>query len=208
METEKKLEQQGLTLVEQAHEIKITTDAQYESASEFLLSTKALQTQIKGHHADMKQKAHATWKEIVAREKGLLEPVAAAEGVVKGLMQKFLRAREERQRKVLAAREEKAVEVERERREIEEAAAKKGEEPPPPPPVKAAKKLKARPKPAGVVVRKVWKFEVVDVEEMNPAFMVPDRSAIRQAVETLGVGAAAAVGGIRVWQEDSIGARG
>ena len=63
-------------------------------------------------------------------------------------------------------------------------------------------------KPKGVVVRKVWKIDVIDVDKMDRAFMQPDMEAIRQAVETLGKASVAAVGGIRVWQEDSIGARG
>ena len=66
----------------------------------------------------------------------------------------------------------------------------------------------AVPDVAGVHTRKTWKFEILDAAGVKPAYTIPDEKKIRKIVTAMGLEAVAMVGGIRVWQESSIVARG
>lgn len=206
--TEKQLARRGNGLVESAHRITeqaITGDARYEEAGEFLVAVKSYTVQVEAHHAPMLEKtqlaidaargAHGAVKKGEAK---LLRPAIEAGGIVKAAMQKFLAVRRERQEKITAAREEK-------RREAALALRTGGMVTETPTPDKP---LKPRPVVAGIAARRVWRFEVMNGAKIDLAYLKPDLVLIRKAVIAFDdVGTAeAAIGGIRVWQEDEIAA--
>ena len=204
------LVRQGGGLVDTAHQITkhaITGDAKYEEAGAFLVAIKGYVAQVEAHHAPMLEKAQRTID--VAREaRGavadgeakLLQPAAEAEGIVKVAMQKFLAIRRARQALIEAARKEKAMQA--------AVAATKATKPTVI--VVPDKPLKPRPVVAGVAVRRVWKFEVENEFKIDHAYLKPDLVLIRKAVVAFDSAevSEAAVGGIRVWQEDEIAAGG
>lgn len=61
------------------------------------------------------------------------------------------------------------------------------------------------PKVAGVRMRDVWRFEIVDPSKIAAAFLVPDETRIRKQVNALGADAAAIIGpGVRIWSEKQV----
>lgn len=61
------------------------------------------------------------------------------------------------------------------------------------------------PKVAGVSMRNVWRFEIVDPSKINAAFLAPDETKIRKQVNALGADAAAIIGpGVRIWSEKQV----
>lgn len=68
---------------------------------------------------------------------------------------------------------------------------------------------KAEPlKVAGVRLTPKWRWELVDRDKVWPSFMEPDARKIGAAVKEHGPGAEAVVGGIRVWEDTTVGGRG
>jgi hypothetical protein len=53
-------------------------------------------------------------------------------------------------------------------------------------------------------VRKNWKFKIVDAAKIRPEYLVPDEVMIGKQVRMMGERAAAFVGGIEVWSEDTV----
>ncbi len=65
----------------------------------------------------------------------------------------------------------------------------------------------AAPKMAGISMREVWRFEIVDPARVNAAFMIPDEAKIRKTVQALKGDAGAVVGpGVRIYAEKQLAA--
>lgn len=63
------------------------------------------------------------------------------------------------------------------------------------------------PKVAGVSMREVWKFEIVDPAQINAAFLMPDEKKIGAQVRALKADATAIIGpGVRVYVEKQLAA--
>lgn len=90
------IEQEVSPVVQEASGITVTDGITYASAAEFLKELKTAQSKVVTFFAKMKSKAHASWKEIVASENNVLNPLKAAEGSIK---QKLLDYDTEEQRK-------------------------------------------------------------------------------------------------------------
>jgi len=59
------------------------------------------------------------------------------------------------------------------------------------------------PKVKGISTRKVWRFEIIDPEAINPAFMLPDEKKIGATVKAMGKDAGRVVGaGVRIYSEE------
>jgi colicin import membrane protein len=59
------------------------------------------------------------------------------------------------------------------------------------------------PKIKGISTRKVWRFEIIDPEAINPAFMLPDEKKIGATVKAMGKDAGRVVGaGVRIYSEE------
>jgi hypothetical protein len=111
------LEQQSLTLYEQALSLKISDQATFSAAGEFAKGLKDLETKIIAYHKPIKQSIDATKQAALDREKADLSPVREALTVVRAAMNAWANEQER------IRREEEA----RLRRIEEERAAKERE---------------------------------------------------------------------------------
>ena len=78
------IERKATDIQGQAAAIAVTNHEQEQAAVDFLKGLKAVRKEVEGTFGPIKEKAHATWKETVAQEKKHLEPLDAAERMVKG----------------------------------------------------------------------------------------------------------------------------
>ena len=120
------LEQETLTLYEQATALTICDQATYAAAGEVGKSLKALKSKITDYFAPMKKAAHEAHKAITKKESDELAPVEEAMEVVRKTMNIYIqeqdRIRKEAERKAQAEAEEVARK-ERERLEKQALAA-------------------------------------------------------------------------------------
>jgi len=80
------IEQEVSPVVRAELDITVTDGTNYGVAAEFLKELKTAQSKVVKFFGPMKQKAHAAWKEIVASESNLLNPLKAAELSTKNKM--------------------------------------------------------------------------------------------------------------------------
>jgi len=80
------IEQEVSPVIQEASGITVTDGITYSAAAEFLKELKTAQAKVVKFFGPMKQKAHAAWKEIVASESNVLNPLKAAEGSIKNKM--------------------------------------------------------------------------------------------------------------------------
>lgn len=109
-------------LTEWAGALVVQSAQDYEAAVHMLKDVKTVRASIVEFFRDPKTKAHATWKAIVAKEKGLTERLDAVERQAKGVMLTWQRAEQEKAR----AEQERLrrIEEERARKEREKLAAR------------------------------------------------------------------------------------
>lgn len=208
-----RVEADVLALPVRARAIDVQTDDQYLFAGEFLKGTKAMAAKVKAVFDPIVSKAHEAHKTATTARAQMLSPIEEAERIVKGAMVKFVdrreaerrdaerKAAEEAQRRAEEERITRAVELDAQGKTAEaEIEIARPVVPVPVAPVVA----QAPPKMAGVSTKKVWRFEITDANAIKREFLIPNETAIRKAVDSLNEGAAAVVGGIRVYQETII----
>lgn len=98
------LEQQALTVADEARAIQIKDQPSYDIAAEKFKAAAALEKQIVDYHAPLKQKAHEAHKAICSAENSLLLPVRQAKQVLSRLIGEWdteqERKRQEEQRRL------------------------------------------------------------------------------------------------------------
>lgn len=161
----------------QASSLVITNQDDYSDAASRLVETKSMRKNIVAFFAEPKQKAHETWKAIVAREKFFTDKLDVIEKIVKQKMLAWTneqeRIRRETEAKLRREAEEKA-EAERKRmlanakrnetRGNEERAQEwkeKAEEVKPIDVYIAPVQIKAE----GIQTKKVWKGSIEDISK-------------------------------------------
>jgi len=73
-------------VISEANGITVNDGITYASAAEFLKELKAAQNKVTTFFAKMKKKAYDSWKQVVADENKVLDPLKAAEGDIKSKM--------------------------------------------------------------------------------------------------------------------------
>lgn len=192
MEAIQEVEQEALTYPQQARQITITNNEDYQRAANFLLSIKATRKKINESFDPIIAKAHAAHKEAVAQKKKVDEPLELAERMVKPLMAAYDTQQEQLRREEENRLREQAKKQEEERmlREAEslekqgqyEAASEVIAQPIYVPPVVVAKTV---PKISGVVFREIWKFRIIDASKLPREYLIPDEVKIGQVVRAL-----------------------
>ena len=168
-EREQALERQGRELIGAAEAIRITDDATYVGATDFLLQLKSSQRSIVEFFAGMKSASYAAWRVICGKETNLLAGPEEAERITKRKLSDW---RADQQRR--AAEEEARLQAEArkrddDRRQAEALAAEAAgdhqaaeeiiNEPAVELPVYVSPPV---PKLRGISYRETWPFEVVD----------------------------------------------
>lgn len=113
------LETKALTWKERAQALEITDQASHDRAAEMLLGIKDLMSEAEKHHRPIIDAAHRAHKAAIAGLNRILDPLKAAEAVLKPRIAAFVR---EQQRLAEEARR-KAEEEERRRLQEEQLAA-------------------------------------------------------------------------------------
>ena len=207
---------QALALPDEARQLTITTDADYQDAARWLRERcKAVQKLAAETFDPICATAHAAHKEALSQRKKVLAPVEEAERIIKRLMAGYSQRREQAEREreaeqrqaqqelIEKERLDEAARLERQGRKAEAQAALEKAVTAAPVAVAPAPKLKAE----GVTIRKRWAFRIVDTSAVKREFLAVDERRIRAVVKSMGADAVALVGGIEVYQEAEVAAR-
>lgn len=190
----------------------IYDDDTYAKACALLLGIKDLRKKIADTFDPHVKRAHEAHKALVKEKADAEAPLAEAERTLKATIGEYDREQErlriERQRVLdeearrLAEAQtlEQAVALEAAGETVEAEAVLAA----PIAPVPLAPVAKAVPKVAGVSVRKVFAFRIVDPSKVPDSFKVIDESKIRGVVRSLGL--AANIPGVQVYEDTQVAA--
>lgn len=216
---EQQLQEQGLSTVESAKALTVTSDEDYQIAAGFLLGIKARAADVTAYWKEPKATAAAAHKQICAKEKAMMAPLNQAETIVKGTMLTYTRKVEEARRKAEAeARKRQQEEAERLLREAAEAEqsgdavsaetvltmAQMVEE------MAAPVISTSAPSAAGISTRKVWKARIVNESAVPISIAgmmlrpVDETLLNKLAINSKGT---MSIPGVEMYQEESIAAR-
>ena len=163
--------------IEEAVEIaqgirRVSTTTEYEHALDVVRTLKDMRAAAQSFYARVREPAHRTWKQVVAAEKSVQQPVEVEERRLKGLsagwvaeQQRIRREEEDRLRQEQEAREREQREAEAAAAEAQGATAEAEairQAPSTAPPV-ALPRDQFVPKVEGVSQRVSWKAEVTDL---------------------------------------------
>lgn len=207
----KQIEINALKYPAQATEMVITDDISLNSANTFLISIKGMRMQINKAFDPIIKKAHDAHKEALATKKQFDHPLVEAELIIKSRISTYVAMLALRQREA----EELAKKAEEERRQKLEAAfkaddagdAEKAEDILKDVPPEATKaKYTPQPKLEGTSIRKIWKWELMDIKIVPLEYLQLDLVRIGREVRLHKE--KAEIPGIRVYSEDLISTRG
>lgn len=176
-----------------AKKVQITSDKKYELAAEYLKDIGASQDKLETEKKVTTGPLNEWVKKINSKYTGALNQYEEARRAVKGAMTRWLREKEEKQQKLIdeverasvMGKNEKAAELVQ---QLPEASA---------------------PRIAGVSMREVWHYEVIDQSKLKPEHLMPNEKLIgaivrgckseKEALEILGPG-------VKVWSEKTLAA--
>ena len=174
---EEQLEKSGAAAVQTAKAFMITSQDDYEQGAKYLTGIKTRMKQITEYWKPAKEAADKAHKQLVAKEKQMIEPLKEAEGIIKRKMlnhqQAVERARREAEAEARRRQEEEAQRLLEQAVQAEEkgddqqaainmAMAEMVSEMPAAPVIQT-------PTAQGTSIRKTWKAKVVD-EKLVPAY--------------------------------------
>lgn len=206
------MQKQSVELVVRANAVLVTTDEEYEAAGRELFAVASLRKAITEAFAAPKKAAHDAHKKIVALEASLLDGPSSAERILKAKMLEFKRA-EELRRQQAAAKVSAQMRKDEEDRRIAQAEAVHASgnaavaEQILDAPITVPTVSVQGPKAAGVSSRKVWKYRVTDANAVKREFLDLVKSRVDAAVKSLGKDAEKIVGGIEVYEDESLSVR-
>lgn len=209
-------------VIYRSNTLTVASPEQYKEASDFLKELKTAQAQVTEFFADIKQKAHAAWKAITAKESALLDPLTQAEKLVNSKRVAFYDAEEKRreeERQRLQAKADEEARKERERLEkraeklktpeLKQQAIEQAESI-----VAPIVEIESTVKDKGTSVRKTWKAAIDDkaaflkaaaADQNLAAFVTIDESKLNKiAAATQGQ---VSYPGIRFYQHTTLAAR-
>lgn len=188
-------------------EIMVHNPATYAQAGEFLTALKTRIKQVRDFFAEPKKKAAEAHKSICAKEHELLDPLDAAERSLKLKMADYLAIEEKRRQ----AEEERRVTEARKLMEVAAEAESIGESELAAEAVVAAAmesaSVTATPRAAGVSIRKIWRFRVVDTAQVPREWMVVNEAALAALAKGFGEVPALKIPGVEFYQDTVIAAR-
>jgi hypothetical protein len=210
-----------------AQSVTITNDADLGRAAQVLKQIKTIKTMVEKSFNPIIDKAHQAHKEAVKQRNEYLVPLDNAEKATKQKIsqytfeqQKIREIELEKERKLLEQQE-----IERKKKIEEEAVTKileadagqvdeilinaelnllrqeditKGQ-------IKCMEDYYLNPViPDNISARKVFKYRIVDANKINQEFLIPNETAIKKIVTTMKKTAEKIVGGIEVFEDNSI----
>jgi len=207
--SESKFRKQGMTLVEQAKTIRVTSPETYEQAIEFGRGVGKLINSITDFFAPLKRTAKAAHTALCEKEKETLAIPQQAEAAVDAAIRRWRQEQAQKAKAEAEALQAKLqAQAEKERKEAAEMLRKAGE-------AKAAKQImatpietpeievsKGTPKVAGVRMRTKWHFVIENADSVPRRFLVPSEQLIRAEVNEKKAAAVGAIPGVKVWSTE------
>jgi hypothetical protein len=207
---EKQLVAQTDVILADAEQYKVTTATQYADAGDVLKRIKGHQKKLEEAETGITKPINDGLKAIRDLFRGPKERATRAESLVKRAMiaysteQDRLRREEQQRADEVARKEREALEAKAakaaESGKVEKAAALEQRAAT----VVAPVIHRAPPTVAGVSMREVWKFEVLDEMQVPREFLSVDEKKIRAVVSALKGGAV--IAGVRVYPEKTLAA--
>ena len=184
MNTVQDLEQRALALPEQAQAMAICDAETFIKATDFLLTIKALRTELDSTFDPVIAKAFAVHKEACTQKRRHEEPLAKAEAIIKSRIAHYhagqAQQRLEAQRKAQEeAQLQEALDAEARGDQASADAALNGQG------VVAVQLPPETPKGEGVSFRDQWDFEITDASKLPREYLVPDLTKIGQVVRAM-----------------------
>jgi hypothetical protein len=183
----------------------VTTPAQYEAGAEDLKRVKAAQKKLEETRTSITGPMNEALKKVNAFFKKPAEALDTIERKIKGALGSFYeeqqrKAREEQVRADEAARKERARIGAQARKAAESGKTEKAAQLDQRAAAVVAPVItREAPKVAGLQMREVWEFTIVDASKIPAAFLMPDEKKIGQLVRNLKGDAAAILGdGVKV----------
>lgn len=200
------LKQESKALVTTAKAMKVTSHDEFKLAGAELVRVANIRKSIVFAFKEPKAKAHEAHKAITKLEADLLAYPMEAERLIKASMSRFALEDERRRREEEARERERLRKIEEDRVLAEASALEDGGD------HQAAEELISQevlapvvemPKAAadGVSSRRVFKYELLDINQVSRDFLVLDETKVRKTVNALGKDAAQLIGGIAVHEE-------
>jgi gas vesicle protein len=202
------VEQKSLTAPEHACEIEIKNNGDLKDAYSFLKILKELKKQLGQIFDPIIKKAHEAHKEAKAQKNKFEDPLKEAESIVTPKIKKYLdeeerkRQEEERRLQEEVRKQQEEARIERATELEEEGKAKEAEEvltEPDNTPLPTI--AKTTPKVDRRLIRKTWKWRVVDASKVRRQYLTEDTVKINATVRAHGKDAEKTVGGIQAWEE-------
>lgn len=208
----------GQAMVQDAKDMRITCQTDYENAGQALRKIKDQAKRIKDYWNGPKSKAHAAYQETIDKEKAMLKPMTEAEAIIKATMKTYLDAVERAARE--AAAEAKRQQEEEAARLLESAvsAETSGDDQTAAVHMAMAEMVSdmatppiiETPKAAGISTRRTWKARIVDPSKV-PAYVngMEIRTINMSALNNIArmTKGSASIPGVEFFEETSIGAR-
>ena len=203
------IEKESNELAIKANGFTIATNDQYVAAMNFAKLIKESIKKVEAAFDPIIKQAHATWKSAIVQKDSYVAPREAALNILDGKGRVFrieqekirqaeeIKARElaKKEAEKLAARAAKAAE--KGQTEKAEALQQQAQEVAAITPVVAPKVSKVE----GIVVRKIWKFQITHPELVPREFLTPD--LVKLGGEARNMKGTRPVAGVRFYSEDS-----
>ncbi len=216
------IEERAVAIPEKARSITVRDDESLNAASSFLASVKALRKEIAETFDPMIKKAHEAHREALSQKKRFETPLLDGEKIVKRTIADYMEEQERIRRDAEAQRRRAIAEIECKKREEEERAleeALKAEEEGRSKEAaeildKAEAVIEKKPEPVvkvpekpamthGTSIRKIWKWEIVDV--LPNEYLMPNEKKIAEDLRKSGY--KLEIPGVHVYQESLVVAR-
>lgn len=196
------LTQEASLIEQQASSVVVTNDAEYAAAGDLTKAVKQMQKKVEGYWEPLRVNAKAAYDEVLAHKKEMLDPLKAAEKILKGKMSDYSMEKE-RKRRVQEEAMRRLAEQEMNRK-LEEAAKAEAEgdtveaeyamtEAEVMEEVSICGSIKSQaPKAAGVSQSKSWKIVGIDSSKVPVTFWgveirpVDERAVLRLIKESKG----------------------
>ena len=204
----KEIAEKTNSIIEQGSSIKIIESGTLKIASEILRSIKLFIVEVKNTFEPMKKKAWEAHKEIVAQEKKHLKPLEEVEKNIKQKMGRYHHEEEERinKEKEKIRQELKLLEEERKIKEAllfeEVGNVEKAEEILNSEIIIPEVFTENKTNIPGVSYTKIYKFRIIDVDQIPRKLLIPDEKRIGQIVRALKEDAK--IPGVEVYFESSV----
>ncbi len=183
----------------------ITTNEQFEESGAFVQAIKAKQKEVVSHYELKRARTYDTYKAVTTEIASYIGPLGKAERIVKKKLGDY-RTEMVRLRQVEETAKLKIAEAQAETRQLADAEETGDDSILDEPLIVAPPVLETEvPKMKGISFTTVWKFDVVNVDDLPRKYMIIDVKKIQGVVNALKD--ASSIPGIRVFSEQQVGAR-